>query len=165
MPVLAPAVLRSTHHDPQLRSTFSRLSRDFTVRRFSILNKRCERSVLTDSTSLRAFSPCGDCVLAASSSSWLPRPCGCLILTVFLFSRAPRQIKGRRRLQPSRLTNAFPPSQNQCFSRKHAHGRFLPQHPPLPWHKGRPTHWWKISLIWRSVHKIWVRKSQRSRKF
>jgi hypothetical protein len=70
----------------------------------------------------------------AASSSRLLRPCGCLILTAFSFSRAPRQIKGCRRLRPSRITKTFPFSHLHriSVSQKHAHTRFLPQHPPLP---------------------------------
>jgi hypothetical protein len=118
------------------------------ARGFSILNKRCGRSVLTDSnvpagsqslrrpsprsffvlttssssrlphprgffgltasSSSRLLRPRGCLVLMASPSSWLPHPHGFFVLMAFSFSRAPRQIKGRHRLQPSRITKDFP---------------------------------------------------------
>jgi hypothetical protein len=85
------------------------------------------------SQSLRRPSPHGFLILVAASSSRLPRPHGLFVLTTSSFSRLPRsqglhvRLRGRRRLQPSRIakTSPFSHLHRLSVSRKHAHPPFL----------------------------------------
>jgi len=83
--------------------------------------------VLVAASSSRLLRPHDLLVLVAASSSRLLRSHDFLVLTASSFSRTPRQIKGRHRLQPSRIAKTFPFSHlhRLSVSWKYAHPPFL----------------------------------------